>query len=92
MNEHTSLEKYNSNTLFSKGLRKGREMVDIRYMWDGADSNILTPSSSDYSSTSFSFCWAGLLNRGSLSAASPLSRAGSHCPEQQLQLQLTDSN
>ena len=29
-----------------------------RWVGDRTDSNILTPSSSDYSSTSFSFCWA----------------------------------
>ena len=58
-NEHTSLEKYTSHTLFemvAKGLRKG-------YAWEvswrlNRDCNILTPSSSVVSSTSFSFCWA----------------------------------
>ena len=55
-NEHT-LEKYTSHTLFSKGLRKILVMCE-RWVWDGTDCNILTPSSSDYSSTSFSFCWA----------------------------------
>ena len=54
-NEHTSLEKYTSNTLFSKGLWKGCEMV---VCGDRTDCNILTPRSSVYSSTSFSFCWA----------------------------------
>ena len=29
-----------------------------RWVGDGIDCNILTPSSSDYSITSFSFCWA----------------------------------
>ena len=61
-NEHTSLEKYTSYTLFemvAKGLRKG-------YVWDvswrlNRDCNILTPSSSVFSSTSFSFCWAAQL-------------------------------
>ena len=43
----------------------------------GTDCYILTPSSSDHSSTSFS-SWQGLLNRGSLRAQSPLSAAGSH--------------
>ena len=58
-NEHTSLEKYTSHTLFSKGLRKGCErVVWVRWVGDGTDCNILTPSSYDYSSTSFSFCWA----------------------------------
>ena len=56
-NEHASLEKYTSHTLFemvAKGLRKG-------YVWEvswrlNRDCNILTPSSSVFSSTSFSFC------------------------------------
>ena len=51
------LEKYTSHTLFemvTKGLRKG-------YVWEvswrlNRDCNILTPSSSVFSSTSFSFC------------------------------------
>ena len=58
-NEHTSLEKYTSHTVFemvAKGLRKS-------YVWEvswrlNKDRNILTPSSSVLSSTSFSFCWA----------------------------------
>ena len=33
MNEHTSLEKYTSHTLFSKGLQKSCEMVDVGYAW-----------------------------------------------------------
>ena len=53
-NEHTSLEKYTSHTLFemvAKGLRKG-------YVWEvgwrlNRDCNILTPCSSVFSSTSF---------------------------------------
>ena len=55
MNEHTSLEKHTSHTLFSKGLML---VVCERWVGDGTDCNILTPSSFDYSSTSFSFCWA----------------------------------
>ena len=58
-NEHASLEKYTSHTLFemvAKGLWKS-------YVWEvswrlNRDCNILTPSSSVFSSTSFSFCWA----------------------------------
>ena len=43
-------------SLYSKGLPKG-------YVWEvswrpNKDCNILTPSSSGYSSTSFPFCWA----------------------------------
>ena len=71
-NEHTSLEKYTSHTLFSKGLRKGSERVVCkRWVGDGTDCNILTPSSSDYSSTSFSFCWAA--QPGVQRTTSPLS-------------------
>ena len=58
-NEHTYLEKYTSHTLFSKGLWKGCERVLCeRWVGDGTDCNILTPSSSGQSSTSSSFCWA----------------------------------
>ena len=58
-NEHTSLEKYTSHTLFSKGLRKGCERVVCeRWVGDGTDCNILTLSSSGHSSISSSFCWA----------------------------------
>ena len=32
--EHTYLEKYTSHTLFSKGLRKGCERVDVDYVWE----------------------------------------------------------
>ena len=57
--EPTSLEKYISHTLFemvAKGFRKG-------YLWDviwrlNKDCDILTPCSSVFSSTSFSFSWA----------------------------------
>ena len=46
-------------TLYSKWLRKGCEMVMCeRWVGDWTDSNILTPSSSIFNSTSFSFCWA----------------------------------
>ena len=67
-NEHTSLEKYTSHTLFemvAKGLCVRGELETEQ------NCNILTPSSSDYSSTSFlillgystgssegpAFCW-----------------------------------
>ena len=33
-NEHTSLEKYTSHTLFSKGLWKGCERVDVGCVWE----------------------------------------------------------
>ena len=67
------------------------ERVDVGCVWGeletGTDCYILTQSSSDHSSTSFS-SWLGLLNRGSLRAQSPLSAAGSHAGI----LSLTDSN
>ena len=48
-NEHTSLEKYTSHFI-----RKGCERVVCkRWVGEWTDCNILTPSSSDYSSTSF---------------------------------------
>ena len=81
-NEHTSLENYTSHILFemvAKGLRKG-------FVWEvswrlNRDCNILTPISSIFSSTSFSFCWAA--QRGGGWGHSPLLRAGSHCLELQ---------
>ena len=74
---HTSLEKYTSHTFFEM-VRKGYERVIV---WGAGwklnkDCNILTPSSSGYSSTSFSSYEAaqpGTL-RARLSAES-----GSHC-------------
>ena len=50
-NEHTSLEKYTSHTLFE---RVGKGCV-WEVSWRLRDCNILTISSSDYSSTSFLF-------------------------------------
>ena len=83
---NTLLKKNIPLTLYS---RKGCERVVCeRWVGDGTDCSILTPSSSDYSSTSFSFCWAA--QSGVLRATSPLSRAGSHCLELQLELQLTE--
>ena len=55
-NEHTSLEKYTSHTLFEKAA-KGLCVKGL-CVEDWTDCNILTPSSSVFSSTSFSFCWA----------------------------------
>ena len=66
-NEHTSLEKYTSHTLFemvAKGLRK---VYEWEVSWRlNRDYNILTPSSSVFSGTSFSFCWVA--QPGALSA------------------------
>ena len=47
----------------------------MRWVGDWTDRNILTPSSSVFSSTSFSFCWAA--QSGVLQAHSPLLGAGS---------------
>ena len=38
--------------------KRCERVVCERWVRDGTDCNILTPTSSDYSSTSFSFCWA----------------------------------
>ena len=65
-NEHTYLEKYTSHTLFeriAKGLCMWGEL-------EWTDCNILTPISSVFSSTFFSFCWAA--QSGVLRAHSPL--------------------
>ena len=58
-NDERTHEKYTSHTLFSKGLRKGWYWLCVRGgLETGTDCYILTPSSSDHSSTSSSFCWA----------------------------------
>ena len=88
-NEHTSLEKYTSHTLFSKGLRKGwrwlcvwgeLETEQTATYWPQVPLTIaaLLPHS------------VGLLNRGPESP-SPLSGAGSHCLKLRLELQLTQT-
>ena len=64
-NEHSSLEKYTSHTLFERVASEWE--VCERWVGDPTDCNILTPSSSVFSSTSFSFCW--LLSWGSEGAA-----------------------
>ena len=61
-------------SLYLKGLRKG-------YVWEvsrrlNKDCNILTPSSSVFSSTSFSFCWTA--QQGALGAQLSTG-SGSHC-------------
>ena len=77
-NEDTSLEKYTSHTLFSKGLRvRGVfEMEQTATYWHLVPLTIAALLSHS----------AGLLNRGSLRAASPLSGASSHCLELQHEL------
>ena len=85
-NEHTSLEKYTSHTLFemvSKGLRKG--YMCERWVGDWTDYNILTPV--PLSSVALLPHSVRLLNQGSW-GPSLLLCAGSHC----LELQQTDSN
>ena len=74
-NEHTSLKKYKSLTLYS---RKG----DIYFVWEmswrqGQTTILNQVLPLDHSSTSFSSC-LGLLNRGSQRTQSTLSAAGSH--------------
>ena len=82
-NEHTSLEKYTSHILFSKGLcvRGELETEQTATYWPQVllVIAILPPHS------------ARLLNRGP-EGPSPLLGAGSHCLELQLEHQLTDSN
>ena len=74
-NEHTSLENIPLK-LYSKWLRKGCERVMCeRWVGHWTNCNILTPSSSVFSSTSFSFGWAA--QSGVMRAHSPLLGAGS---------------
>ena len=89
-NEHTSLEKI----YLSHFIRKGCESaVCERWVGDGTDCNILTPSSSDYSSTSFSFCWAaqpGILRAQALSGSwFSLPRTATRTPTNWFQLTWT---
>ena len=66
MNERTHffIKKYTSHTLFSKGLRKGWCWLCERgELETGTDCHILTQSSSDQSSTSFS-SWLGCSTEG----------------------------
>ena len=75
---NTLLYKDISLTLYS---RKGWCWLCVRgELETGTDCYILTPSSSDQSSTSFAF-WLGLLNRGSVAGfhAGILSPTGSNC-------------
>ena len=75
-NEHTSLEKYTSHTLFER-------------VGDWTNCNVLTLSSFVFSSISFSFCWAA--QSGVLRAHCPLLGAGSlYSISQSNWLQLTE--
>ena len=52
-------QQWRTNTLYTKWLRKGcKRVMCERWVEDWTDCNILTPSSSAFRSTSFSFCWA----------------------------------
>ena len=56
--EHTSLEKYTSHTLFSKGLRKGWCWLCVRSELETEQTATYWPQVSlYYSCTSSSFCW-----------------------------------
>ena len=57
-NEHTSLEKYTSHTLFSKGLRNGWYWLCVRGELETEQTATYWPQVPLYnSSTSSSFCW-----------------------------------
>ena len=82
-NERTNTLLYKSISL-TKYSRKGWCWLCVRgELETGTEYYILTQSSSDYSSTSFS-SWLGLLNRGSLRAPTAGSHVGNLSP--------TDSN
>ena len=85
-NEHTSLEKYTSHTLISKGLGKGWYWLCVRGGLETEQTDTYWPQVPLTIAALLSHS-AGLLNWGSLRAASPLSGAGSHCLELQLELQ-----
>ena len=87
---NTSLEKYTSHTLFSKGLRKGWYWLCVRGELETEQTATYWPQV-PLTIAVLLFHSAGLLNQGSLRAASPLSGAGSHCLELQLELQLTQT-
>ena len=88
MNERTQFFR---KIYLSHFIRKGCERVECeRWVGDWTDCNILTPRSSDYSSTSFAF-WLGS-STGGPEGPSPLLGAGSHCLELQHELLQTDSN
>ena len=79
-NEHTSLEKYTSHTLFSKGLRKGCDRVNVGYVWEVSwrrrETATYWPQVPLTIATLLPHS-AGLLNRGP-EGPSPLSGTGSH--------------
>ena len=89
-NEHTSLEKYTSHTLFSIGLRKGCYWLCVRGELETEQTATYWPQVPLTIAALISHS-TGLLNWGSLKATSPQSGAGSHYLELQLELQLTQA-
>ena len=75
-NEHTSLEKYTSHTLFSKGLRKGWCWLCVRGELETEQTTTYWPQVPLTIVALLSHS-AGLLNQGP-EGPSPLSGAGSH--------------
>ena len=98
MNERTNTLLYKNIplTLYSKGLRKGWCWLYVRSELEtGTDCYILTQSSSDHSSTSFSFCWAAQLKvtRGRKPSVCKLILTLVSCPQltpTATELELTD--
>ena len=87
INNNDERTHFFSKIYLSHFIRKGCERVVCeRWVGDWTDCNILTPSSSDYCSTSFLILLGH--STGGSEDPSPLSRAGSHCLELQLELQL----
>ena len=85
-NEHTSLGKYTSHTLFSKGLWKGW----CWYVWEVSWRRNRLPHIDPqvplyYSRTSSSFCWAA--QPGVTESPSPLSGATASGPQLRLELE-----
>ena len=88
MNERTHFFR---KIYLSQFIRKRCERVVCkRWVGDWTDCNILTPSSSDYSSTSFLILLG--CSTGGLGGASPLLGTSSHCLELQRTSTATDSN
>ena len=75
-NEHTSLEKYTSHTLFAIGLRKGWCWLCVRGEWETEQTATYWPEVLRTIAPLLPRS-AGLLNRGP-EGPSPLSGAGSH--------------
>ena len=84
-NEHTSLEKYTPHTLFER-VAKG---LCVRDELETEQTATYTPEVPLVIAVLLPHS-AGLLNRGP-EGPNPLSRAGFHCLELQLELQQTDS-